>query len=164
MVAEARRRARRRPASFPYDRLRDRNRSSPVVPPVVEGLDYWTNKEATETTTVPGTLLVLGGGPVGCELAQFFARVGSKVTLVQDDERLLPHVDADAAALVHAALEEDGVEVRVNEESSDEHGWRASSECSSPRAASRTRKGSMRSALTVSNTRDRGRRAPARSR
>jgi pyruvate/2-oxoglutarate dehydrogenase complex dihydrolipoamide dehydrogenase (E3) component len=85
------------------------------VPPVVDGLDYWTNKEATETTEVPGTLLVLGGGPVGCELAQFFARVGSKVTLVQDEERLLPNVDADAAALVHAALEEDGVEVRLNE-------------------------------------------------
>jgi pyruvate/2-oxoglutarate dehydrogenase complex dihydrolipoamide dehydrogenase (E3) component len=107
---------------LPYDRLVIATGSSPAVPPVVEGLDYWTNKEATETTEVPGTLLVLGGGPVGCELAQFFARVGSRVTLVQNDERLLPHVDADAAALVHAALEEDGVEVRVNEDVSD-RGW-----------------------------------------
>jgi pyruvate/2-oxoglutarate dehydrogenase complex dihydrolipoamide dehydrogenase (E3) component len=98
-----------------YDRLVIATGSSPAVPPVVDGLDYWTNKEATETTDMPGTLLVLGGGPVGCELAQFFARVGSKVTLVQDEERLLPNVDADAAALVHAALEEDGVEVRLNE-------------------------------------------------
>ena len=87
--------------------------SSPAIPPVVEGLDYWTNKEATETTEVPATLLVLGGGPVGCELAQFFARVGSKVTLVEAGERLLPLVDADAAALVHSALGEDGVEIRL---------------------------------------------------
>jgi pyruvate/2-oxoglutarate dehydrogenase complex dihydrolipoamide dehydrogenase (E3) component len=57
------------------------------------------------------SLLVLGGGPVGCELAQFFARVGSKVTLVQSDERLLPKVDAEAAALVADALREDGVEL-----------------------------------------------------
>jgi pyruvate/2-oxoglutarate dehydrogenase complex dihydrolipoamide dehydrogenase (E3) component len=99
---------------LPYDRLVIATGSSPVIPPVVDGFDYWTNREATETTDVPETLLVLGGGPVGCELAQFFARVGSKVTLVQSAERLLPNVDADAAALVQAALEEDGVEVRLN--------------------------------------------------
>jgi pyruvate/2-oxoglutarate dehydrogenase complex dihydrolipoamide dehydrogenase (E3) component len=104
---------------LPYDRLVIATGSSPAVPPVVYGLDYWTNKEVTETTEVPETLLILGGGPVGCELAQFFTRVGSKVTLVQQDDRLLPHVDAEAAALVHAALEEDGVEVRVNEDVSD---------------------------------------------
>ncbi len=104
---------------LPYDRLVIATGSSPAVPPIVEGLDYWTNREATETTTVPGTLLVLGGGPVGCELSQIFARVGSKVTLVQDAEQLLPQVDAEAAALVQAALEEDGVEVRLNEDIRD---------------------------------------------
>jgi pyruvate/2-oxoglutarate dehydrogenase complex dihydrolipoamide dehydrogenase (E3) component len=98
---------------FAYDRLVIATGSSPRIPPVVEGLDYWTNEEATEATEVPRTLLVLGGGPVGCELAQFFARVGSRVTLADQEERLLPHVDADAAALVQAALEEDGVEVRL---------------------------------------------------
>jgi pyruvate/2-oxoglutarate dehydrogenase complex dihydrolipoamide dehydrogenase (E3) component len=98
---------------LPYDRLVIATGSSPAIPPVVEGLDYWTNKEATETTEVPRTLLVIGGGPVGCELAQFFARVGSKVALVQADERLLPRVDAEAAALVEAGLEEDGVEIRL---------------------------------------------------
>jgi pyruvate/2-oxoglutarate dehydrogenase complex dihydrolipoamide dehydrogenase (E3) component len=104
---------------LPYDRLVIATGSSPAVPPLVEGLDYWTNREATETSEVPGTLLVLGGGPVGCELAQFFTRAGSKVTLVQQAERLLPAIDADAAALVHAALEEDGVEVRVGADTSD---------------------------------------------
>jgi pyruvate/2-oxoglutarate dehydrogenase complex dihydrolipoamide dehydrogenase (E3) component len=90
--------------------------SSPVVPPI-EGLDqvdYWTNVEATETLEVPARLLVLGGGPVGCELAQFFQRVGSHVTLVQGDSRLLARVDADAAALVHEALREDGVDIRLD--------------------------------------------------
>jgi pyruvate/2-oxoglutarate dehydrogenase complex dihydrolipoamide dehydrogenase (E3) component len=96
-----------------YDRLVIATGSSSQVPPVVEGLDYWTNKEATEATEVPETLLVLGGGPVGCELAQFFARVGSKVTVADQEERLLPHVDAEAAALVQTGLQEDGVEVQL---------------------------------------------------
>jgi pyruvate/2-oxoglutarate dehydrogenase complex dihydrolipoamide dehydrogenase (E3) component len=99
-----------------YDRLVIATGSSPVVPPI-EGLDqvdYWTNVEATETLEVPARLLVLGGGPVGCELAQFFQRVGSHVTLVQGDSRLLARVDADAAALVHEALREDGVDIRLD--------------------------------------------------
>jgi pyruvate/2-oxoglutarate dehydrogenase complex dihydrolipoamide dehydrogenase (E3) component len=96
-----------------YDRLVIATGSSPQVPPVVEGLDYWTNKQATEASDVPRTLLVLGGGPVGCELAQFFARAGSQVTLVDQAERLLPRVDAEAAALVQAALTEDGVQFRL---------------------------------------------------
>jgi pyruvate/2-oxoglutarate dehydrogenase complex dihydrolipoamide dehydrogenase (E3) component len=96
-----------------YDRLVIATGSSPQVPPVVEGLDYWTNKQATEASDVPRTLLVLGGGPVGCELAQFFARAGSQVTLVDQSERLLPRLDAEAAALVQAALAEDGVQLRL---------------------------------------------------
>ena len=99
-----------------YDRLVIATGSSPVVP-AIEGLDqvdYWTNIEATETLEVPERLLVLGGGPVGCELAQFFQRVGSQVTLVQGDSRLLPRVDADAAALVAEALREDGVEILLD--------------------------------------------------
>lgn len=99
-----------------YDRLVIATGSSPAVPPL-DGLDrveYWTNVEATETLEVPGRLLVLGGGPVGCELAQFFQRVGSQVTIVQGDTRLLSRVDADAAALVEEALRADGVDVRLD--------------------------------------------------
>ncbi len=100
---------------LPYDRLVIATGSAAAVPPIpgIEDTGYWTNVEATETTEVPGSLLVLGGGPVGCELAQFFARIGSKVTLVEAGERLLPHVDADAGELLRAALEEDGIDVRV---------------------------------------------------
>jgi pyruvate/2-oxoglutarate dehydrogenase complex dihydrolipoamide dehydrogenase (E3) component len=86
-----------------------------VIPPIdgLDAIDYWTNVEATETLEVPERLVVLGGGPVGCELAQFFQRVGSQVTLVQGDTRLLSRVDADAAELVEEALRDDGVDVRL---------------------------------------------------
>jgi pyruvate/2-oxoglutarate dehydrogenase complex dihydrolipoamide dehydrogenase (E3) component len=99
-----------------YDRLVIATGSSPVVPPIegLDQIDYWTNVEATVTLEVPERLLVLGGGPVGCELAQFFQRVGSQVTLVQSDARLLSRVDPDAAALVEEALREDGVDIRLN--------------------------------------------------
>ena len=98
-----------------YDRLVVATGSSPVIPPItgLDEVDYWTNVDATETLEVPARLVVLGGGPVGCELAQFFQRVGSQVTLVDGDARLLSHIDADAAALVEEALREDGVDVRL---------------------------------------------------
>ncbi len=99
-----------------YDRLVVATGSAPAIPPI-EGLDrveYWTNKEATETTEVPESLVVLGGGPVGCELAQFYARVGARVTLVQSGPRLMPRVDEEAAALVAAAFAEDGIDVRLD--------------------------------------------------
>jgi pyruvate/2-oxoglutarate dehydrogenase complex dihydrolipoamide dehydrogenase (E3) component len=99
-----------------YDKLVLSTGSSPAIPPLegLEGVDYWTNVDATETLEVPPRLVVLGAGPVGCELAQFFQRVGSHVTLVQGDSRILSRVDADAAALVATALQEDGVEIRLD--------------------------------------------------
>jgi pyruvate/2-oxoglutarate dehydrogenase complex dihydrolipoamide dehydrogenase (E3) component len=102
--------------AVPYDRLVIATGSRPVIPPIegLDGVDYWTNVEATETLEVPSRLAVLGGGPVGCELAQFFQRVGSQVTLIQGDTRLLSRVDADAAALVDESLRADGVDVRLD--------------------------------------------------
>jgi pyruvate/2-oxoglutarate dehydrogenase complex dihydrolipoamide dehydrogenase (E3) component len=99
-----------------YDRLVVSTGSSPDVPPIdgLDTIDYWTNVEATETTEVPDRLVVLGGGPVGCELAQFFQRVGSHVTLVQGASRILPKVDADAAALVSDVFREEGIEIRLD--------------------------------------------------
>ena len=100
---------------LPYDRLVIATGSVPSIPPIegLDAIDYWTNVEATETFEVPARLVILGGGPVGCELAQFFQRVGSHVTLVQADSRLLSRIDADAAALVDYALRDDGVDVRL---------------------------------------------------
>jgi len=98
-----------------YDRLVVATGSSALVPSIdgLEAVDYWTNIDATETTEVPGRLVVLGGGPVGCELAQVFQRLGSQVALVEGESRLLSRVDADAAALVADALREDGVDIRL---------------------------------------------------
>jgi pyruvate/2-oxoglutarate dehydrogenase complex dihydrolipoamide dehydrogenase (E3) component len=98
-----------------YDRLVVATGSVAVIPPIpgIDAIEYWTNKEATETTQVPASLVVLGGGAVGCELAQFFARVGGRVTLVQTAPRLLPRVDADAGAIVGRFFAEDGIDVRL---------------------------------------------------
>ncbi len=73
-----------------------------------------TSETIWELTSLPGRLLVVGGGSVGCELGQAFARLGSAVTLVEAGPRLLPHEDADAAALVLRALRADGADVRVD--------------------------------------------------
>jgi pyruvate/2-oxoglutarate dehydrogenase complex dihydrolipoamide dehydrogenase (E3) component len=98
-----------------YDRLVIATGSSPAIPPIdgLDQIDYWTNHDATTTLEVPPRLAVLGAGPVGCELAQFFQRVGSQVTLVEGGERILGRVDADAAALVADSLREDGVDIRL---------------------------------------------------
>src|SRR5262249_10884057 len=62
------------------------------APPPIEGLadtPFWTNREAVQVTEVPGSLVVIGGGPIGCEMAQVFSRFGAQVTVIQHGERLL---------------------------------------------------------------------------
>jgi pyruvate/2-oxoglutarate dehydrogenase complex dihydrolipoamide dehydrogenase (E3) component len=98
-----------------YDRLVVATGSSPAVPPV-EGLDrveYWTNQDATRTHEVPRSLAVMGGGPVGAELAQFFARMGSKVTIVEHGPRLLGRVHEEAGELLGDVFRAEGIEVRT---------------------------------------------------
>ncbi len=95
-----------------YDRLVIATGSVPAIPPV-DGLaetDYWTNREATTTSEAPESLIVLGGGPVGSELAQFFRRVGSRVTVVDHSPRLLGREDPDAGALLQEVFDEEGIE------------------------------------------------------
>jgi pyruvate/2-oxoglutarate dehydrogenase complex dihydrolipoamide dehydrogenase (E3) component len=99
--------------------------SGPAVPavPGLADVPYLTNETVFELTRQPGSLIVLGGGPVGCELAQAFARLGTQVTLVEANARLLPREEADAAALVAAQLERDGVTLRLHART--ERVWRA---------------------------------------
>jgi pyruvate/2-oxoglutarate dehydrogenase complex dihydrolipoamide dehydrogenase (E3) component len=89
--------------------------SETKVPPIegIGAIRTWTNNDATGTRDLPETLLVLGGGPTGVELAQVFARFGVPVTLVQSGARLLPtdHPRNGEAAL--RALVRDGVDVRL---------------------------------------------------
>ena len=98
-----------------YDRLVLATGSRPAIPPVegLDSVDYWTNREATRTHKVPSSLVVLGGGPVGSELAQFFSRMGSQVTIVERGERLLGRVHSDAGELLAELFREEGIDVRV---------------------------------------------------
>ncbi|WP_243059908.1 NAD(P)/FAD-dependent oxidoreductase [Nocardioides sp. SR21] len=85
----------------------------PAVPPV-EGLadtPYWTNRDAVQVTELPGSLVVVGGGPIGCELAQVFARFGVRVTVVQHGDRLLPANEPEAAELLAQVFTEEGIRV-----------------------------------------------------
>jgi dihydrolipoamide dehydrogenase len=98
-----------------YDRLVLATGSRPAIPPI-EGLDsveYWTNREATRTHRIPQSLVVMGGGPVGAELAQFFSRMGSQVTIVERGERLLGRVHSDAGELLADLFREEGIDVRT---------------------------------------------------
>ena len=98
-----------------YEKLVIATGSTPAIPsiPGLEKAGYWTNREAVWAGGIPESLVVLGGGPVGCELAQFYRRMGSLVTVVDPNERLLPKLDPDAGALLHSAFEREGIDVRT---------------------------------------------------
>ena len=98
-----------------FGRLLVATGSVPQIPPIpgLDAVEYWTNREATTTHEVPGRLIVIGAGPVGCELAQAFARMGSQVTIVDVAERLLPREHPDAGALLADVLSGEGIELRL---------------------------------------------------
>lgn len=89
--------------------------AAPAVPPIpgLAGADPLTSESIWSLTDFPARLLVLGGGSIGCELSQAFARLGSAVTVVEALPSLLAREDPDAAAIVTRALTEDGVTVRT---------------------------------------------------
>jgi pyruvate/2-oxoglutarate dehydrogenase complex dihydrolipoamide dehydrogenase (E3) component len=87
--------------------------TEPAVPPI-EGLadtPYWTNRDAVEVTDLPASLVVLGGGAIGCEFAQTFARFGVRVTVVEALDRLLGPEEPEASALLEQRLSAEGVQV-----------------------------------------------------
>jgi pyruvate/2-oxoglutarate dehydrogenase complex dihydrolipoamide dehydrogenase (E3) component len=98
-----------------YDRLIIATGSSPALPPVpgLDTVDYWTNVGATSTHEVPASLAVMGGGPVGAELAQFFSRLGSKVTVIEHGPRLLGRVHEEAGDLIGDVFRSEGIELRL---------------------------------------------------
>ena len=87
--------------------------ATPVVPPIpgLADVSPLTSDNLWELRELPRRLLVLGGGPIGCELAQAFARLGSRVTVMDMEDRLLPREDAAASALITGVFEEEGIEV-----------------------------------------------------
>jgi dihydrolipoamide dehydrogenase len=90
--------------------------SDSLIPPIdgLEQAGYWTNRQATTLKTVPASVTVLGGGPVGVELAQMLRRFGSEVHLLEAAERLLSREDERVSELLLEALREDEIDVRLN--------------------------------------------------
>jgi len=89
--------------------------TEPVVPPI-DGLSdtpFWTNRDAVEAKAVPDSFVILGGGAIGLELAQAYARFGAEVTVVEAMDRLLPMEEPDASTLVEAALAADGISIHT---------------------------------------------------
>jgi pyruvate/2-oxoglutarate dehydrogenase complex dihydrolipoamide dehydrogenase (E3) component len=83
----------------------------------IPGLDqvgFLTSSTIFDIVGMPTRLAIIGGGPLGCELAQAFCRLGSQVTILQNDPKFLPHEERDAAELLSLSLSRDGVETRLN--------------------------------------------------
>jgi len=85
----------------------------PSIPGLAEA-GFLTNETVFELTALPPRLLVIGGGPVGCELAQAFCRFGSHTIIAHDEPLFLPKEERDAAQMVSEALARDGVEIHLN--------------------------------------------------
>jgi len=92
--------------------------SSPQFPPI-DGLDeldgLWTNREVTAIEGVPERLLILGGGPVGAEMAQAMSRLGASVALVEGEGRLLPHEPAALGDALGEAFGREGIELHLGQ-------------------------------------------------
>lgn len=87
------------PASLPIDGLED--------------TPYWTNREVVRVTELPESLVVIGGGAVGCELTQAFARYGVRVTLLEVADRILGPEEPESSRVIHGVLESEGVTIRT---------------------------------------------------
>ena len=89
--------------------------TEPVAPPVdgLDGTPYWTNRDAVRAKEAPASLAVLGGGVVGVEMAQVFARFGSRVTIVEAADRLLAQEEPESSRLVTGVFEKEGIAVRT---------------------------------------------------
>jgi pyruvate/2-oxoglutarate dehydrogenase complex dihydrolipoamide dehydrogenase (E3) component len=95
--------------------------STPAMPPI-DGLDAiegaWTNREATTAKAIPEALMIVGGGVVGVEMAQAFQTLGSQVTLIEGERRLLPREEEYACAQVTEGLAGYGVDIRTGKKAS----------------------------------------------
>ena len=87
--------------------------TEPLVPPIdgISDIDIMTNKNIFNLTKVPKSITIIGGGAIGCELAQAFTRLGSKCTIVQMDDFLIPLGDREAGKLLEDILKKEGIEV-----------------------------------------------------
>jgi pyruvate/2-oxoglutarate dehydrogenase complex dihydrolipoamide dehydrogenase (E3) component len=90
--------------------------TSPAIPPI-PGLDrvtYWTNREAVKVEQLPKSLVILGGGAIGVELSQVFARFGVKVSIIEGMNRVLATEEPEASAVLDEVLRRDGIDLYLN--------------------------------------------------
>lgn len=89
--------------------------SDATIPPIegLDDVDYWTNRQGTATRELPESMVILGGGPSGVELAQAYARYGTRVSLVDSNEHILAREHPRSAVALEEALRRDGVEIRT---------------------------------------------------
>ena len=94
------------------------NGSTASIPPIpgLDGVDYWTNRQAAVPRELPISLAVLGGGAIGVELGQAFARLGSKVTVIEAGPRFLALEEPEAGEALRPHLEADGIELVVGDQ------------------------------------------------
>jgi pyruvate/2-oxoglutarate dehydrogenase complex dihydrolipoamide dehydrogenase (E3) component len=86
-----------------------------VIPPIdgLAGTPYWTNREAVEVEELPASLLILGGGAIGAEFSQVFARFGVEVTIIEGSARVLAMEEPESSEVAAKALEADGIRIRT---------------------------------------------------
>jgi pyruvate/2-oxoglutarate dehydrogenase complex dihydrolipoamide dehydrogenase (E3) component len=87
--------------------------TSPAIPPIagLERVRYWTNREAVKVVQLPESLIILGGGAIGVELSQVFARFGVKVSVIEGMNRVLAMEEPEASAVLDEVLRRDGIEL-----------------------------------------------------
>ncbi|MDE1765585.1 MAG: mercury(II) reductase [Thaumarchaeota archaeon] len=89
--------------------------SSPSVPPIhgIENVDYLTNVEALSLSKKPDSMIIIGGRALGLEFAQMYARFGTKVTVLQRSQRIIPEEEPEISDILRTYLEEEGIEIRT---------------------------------------------------
>ncbi len=93
------------------------NGSRAAIPPIpgLDTVDFWTNRQAAIPTELPTSLAILGGGAIGVELGQAFARLGSKVTVIEAGPTFLGHEEPEAGAALRPHLEADGITLMIGD-------------------------------------------------
>jgi pyruvate/2-oxoglutarate dehydrogenase complex dihydrolipoamide dehydrogenase (E3) component len=93
------------------------NGSTAAIPPIpgLANVDFWTNRQAAIPKELPATLVILGGGAIGVELGQAFARLGSKVTVIEAGPKFFGHEEPEAGAALRSHLEKDGITLMIGD-------------------------------------------------
>lgn len=89
--------------------------TNPLIPPIdgIEDVDIWTNRDLVEARELPSSIVILGGGAIGCEFGQVLARFGVDVTIVESGPRLLSNEEPEASDRLRQLFEDEGVQVRL---------------------------------------------------